>query len=141
MTRWLLLGAAIITEVAATVALTYSQGLTRHLLSAVTVGLYIVSYVCLARCLHADMDISVAYAVWSGVGTAAFAVLGPALFGESLTPLKITAIVLIVGGVTLLHLAGRDTAHQATHEQSTDHRTATPAPIQSSPAPLKGSPS
>jgi small multidrug resistance pump len=105
MTGWLLLGAAIAAEVLATTALTYSDGLTRHTLTIVTAALYVLSYISLARALKAGMEISVAYAVWSGVGTAALAVIGVLLFGESMTPHKIAAIVLIVGGVILLNFS------------------------------------
>lgn len=104
MTGWLLLSAAIATEVLATTTLTLSNGLTRHAFTAITVVLYVVSYACLARALKAGMEIGVAYAAWSGVGTTALAVIGVLLFGETMTPRKIGAIVLIIGGVTLLHL-------------------------------------
>jgi small multidrug resistance pump len=105
MTGWLLLAAAIITEVLATTALTYSDGLTRHTLTLVTAVLYVLSYISLARALKAGMEISVAYAVWSGVGTAALALIGAMLFDEPMSLQKIAAIVLIVGGVTLLNLS------------------------------------
>ena len=104
MTGWILLSAAIAAEVLATTTLALSNGLTRHALTAVTVALYVLSYACLARALKAGMEIGVAYAAWSGVGTTALAVIGVWLFGEAMTLRKICAIVLIIGGVTLLHL-------------------------------------
>jgi len=125
VTGWLLLSAAIVAEVAATTTLTYSNGLTRHALTAVTTVLYVVSYICLARALRADLEISVAYAVWSGVGTAALTIIGVALFGEALNPLKLAAIALIIGGVTLLHVAGNASAAAADSAQAATAGTTT----------------
>jgi small multidrug resistance pump len=127
VTGWLLLAAAIVAEVAATTTLTYSAGLTRHVLTAVTTVLYVVSYICLARALRADLEISVAYAVWSGVGTAALTIIGVALFGEALNPLKLAAIALIIGGVTLLHVAGNASARAADPTQAATAGTTTVA--------------
>lgn len=104
MVGWLWMAGAILTEVVATAGLTYSQGLTRAPVVAVTAALYVASYVCLARALHAGVEISVGYAVWSGVGTAALALIGVVLFGEHLTPGRVAAIGLIVCGVVLLQL-------------------------------------
>jgi len=104
MTGWLLLSAAIAAEVLATTALGYSDGLTRHTLTIVAAVLYVVSYISLARALKAGMEISVAYAVWSGVGTAALAVIGVLVVRRIHDSKKLAAIVLIVGGVTLLNL-------------------------------------
>ncbi|BFU46334.1 DMT family transporter [Krasilnikovia sp. MM14-A1004] len=110
MTAWLLLSAAIVSEVIATATLTASNGLSSRILTLVTAALYIVSYVCFARALKAGIEVGVAYAIWSGVGTAALAIIGAALFGEAMNARKIAAIVLIIGGVTLLHLTGRPEA-------------------------------
>jgi len=46
----------------------------------------------------------VAYAVWSGMGTALVAVIGLWYFQESLTPIKVLALGLIIVGVVMLHL-------------------------------------
>ena len=49
---------------------------------------------------------SVAYAVWSAVGTAAIAVIGMAILGEPVTALKVASLALIIAGVVGLNLAG-----------------------------------
>ena len=54
-----------------------------------------------------SMPVSVAYAVWSGVGTALVAVVGYAFLGESLGWFKAMSLALIVVGVVGLNLAGR----------------------------------
>ena len=51
-----------------------------------------------------DMPVSVAYAVWSGVGTAAVAGIGYAFLGESMTWVKALSLLLIVLGVVGVNL-------------------------------------
>ncbi|MFI6597330.1 DMT family transporter [Nonomuraea sp. NPDC050536] len=103
---WILLAFAIATEILATSALKLSDGLTNLTWTIVTSAGYIASFVLLARALKLQLDMGTAYAVWSGVGTAAIALIGFLFMGESLTPLKIGGILLIIGGVIVLNLAG-----------------------------------
>ncbi|WP_030347954.1 DMT family transporter [Streptomyces sp. NRRL S-1022] len=102
---YLLLAGAIATEVAATTAMKYSAGFSRLGPSLVTALGYVVSFALLARTLR-TVQIGTAYAIWSGVGTAAVAVLGLLLFGEGLNPTKVAGILLIIGGVVVLNLGG-----------------------------------
>ncbi|TDC84925.1 multidrug efflux SMR transporter [Nonomuraea deserti] len=103
---WLLLALAIASEVLATSALKLSNGFTHLGWSAVVAAGYIVSFVLLAQALKLHLEVGTAYAVWSGAGTAAIALIGAAFLGETLTPLKIGGILLIIGGVVVLNLAG-----------------------------------
>jgi small multidrug resistance pump len=50
------------------------------------------------------MEMSVAYAVWSGLGTALVTIIGLLLFGESATALKFTGILLIIAGLIALNI-------------------------------------
>ena len=52
------------------------------------------------------IDISVAYAVWSGLGTALIATVGVLWMKEPLNTLKIASLMLIIIGVIGLHLSG-----------------------------------
>lgn len=65
---------------------------------AYAIAFYMLS---LALC---DMPVGVAYAVWSGVGTAIVAIAGTILFGERLTIVTIAGLALVVAGVILLEL-------------------------------------
>lgn len=103
---WILLAFAIASEVLATTALKLSNGLTHLGWSIVVAAGYLTSFVLLARALKLQLEMGTAYAVWSGAGTAAIALIGAAFMGETLTPLKIGGIVLIIGGVIVLNLAG-----------------------------------
>ncbi|RCG26876.1 QacE family quaternary ammonium compound efflux SMR transporter [Sphaerisporangium album] len=103
---WLLLAAAIASEVLATTALKLSDGFAHKGWAVVVVVGYVTSFALLARALKLQMEIGVAYAVWSGVGTAAIAVIGALFLGEAMNLAKAGGIVLIIAGVVLLNLAG-----------------------------------
>ena len=102
---WVLLGLAIGTEIAATTALKASDGFTRLAPSVVVVVGYVLSFAFLARALR-QLEVGVAYAIWSAVGTAVIAVIGILAFGESANPVKLVWIGLIVVGVVGLQLTG-----------------------------------
>lgn len=99
-----LLVTAIGVEVASTALLPRAQGFTNPGWSALVVAGYAVSIWLLAVVVR-TMPVSVAYAVWSGVGTAVVAGIGYAFLGESMTWLKAVSLGLIVAGVVGLNLA------------------------------------
>jgi small multidrug resistance pump len=101
----LLIG-AIASEVVATASLKLSNGLTRPVPSVVVAVGYLLSFVLLAQALKLQLQVSVAYAIWSGVGTAAITVIGILLLNEPLTAGKALGIALVIGGVVTLNLAG-----------------------------------
>ncbi len=101
----LLLSLAIVTEVAATIALRSSDGFTRLLPSAVVVVGYGISFWLLALVLK-HLSIGVTYAVWSAAGTALIATIGFVAFGEPATAAKLASLGLIIAGVIGLNLAG-----------------------------------
>jgi small multidrug resistance pump len=100
-----LLAIAIAVEVGATISLRYSDGFTKPLPSAIVVAGYAISFYLLALVLR-DISVSTAYAVWSGAGTAAVALIGMALLGEPANAVKLGAIALIIAGVIALNLSG-----------------------------------
>jgi small multidrug resistance pump len=102
---WILLAGAIGSEVAATTALKASDGFSRIGPSIVVVAGYLVSFGLLAAVLR-ELPVGIVYAIWSAVGTVGVALLGIALFGESVEPAKALGIVLVVGGVALLYSSG-----------------------------------
>ncbi len=106
---WILLALAIVTEVMGTIALKTSDGFTNLGSSAMVITAYSASIVLLGLCLK-GIDIGVAYAIWAGAGTALIAVAGLFLFNESMTPLKLVSITLIIVGVIGLNLANGSNA-------------------------------
>ena len=106
MQQWLYLILAIVFEVAGTTAMKFSEGFTKTIPSVVMFVFYILSLVALTYALK-KIDMSMAYAVWAGVGTALITVVGIVFFKEPSSMLKIVSIVLIIAGVVGLHLSGK----------------------------------
>ena len=98
-----LLVVAIAIEVVATALLPKADGFTDPAWSAIVVAGYVVS-IWLLTLVVRDMPVSIAYAVWSGLGTAAITVVGWLLLGESLDVLKVSGIALVIAGVVLLNV-------------------------------------
>ena len=101
MRAWIYLSLAIASEILATSALKASQGMARLLPSAVVMAGYLVSFFLLSLALK-SLPLGLTYAVWSGIGTAATALVGLFVWGESLTAWQWLALSLIVFGVALL---------------------------------------
>jgi small multidrug resistance pump len=105
MLAWIYLSAAIATEVVGTVFLRSTDGFTKPVPSLVVIVSYVLSLWLTALALK-SLEISLAYAVWAGVGTAAIAIIGMAAMGETVNALKLTSIVLVISGVVGLNLSG-----------------------------------
>ena len=102
---YVLLALAIVSEVCATSCLKLTDGYTRVLPTIAVVIGYVVSFVLLGRALT-RIPVSVAYAVWSGAGTAAVAGIGAAAFHETLGWPQWVGITLIIVGVVVLNIHG-----------------------------------
>ncbi|MGW0117263.1 DMT family transporter [Streptomyces sp. NPDC003327] len=100
-----LLAGAIAAEILATTSMKYSDGFSRLWPSLVTAVGYLVAFALLAQALK-TLQVGTAYAIWSGVGTAAVAAIGVLFLGETLGLAKIAGIVLIIAGVAVLNLGG-----------------------------------
>jgi small multidrug resistance pump len=100
-----LLMLAIATEVAATAALPRTESFTNLLWTPMVLLGYAVSIWLLAIVVR-EVPVSVAYAIWSGMGTALIAVVGVMWLGESWDLTKVAALGMIVVGVVVLNLHG-----------------------------------
>ena len=102
---WVYLALAIATEVVGTLALReLAVGFRVGPAAIVTVS-YIASFLLMVPALK-SINVGVSYAIWSAAGTAAVALLGAAIFGDSLNWIAVVGIVLIVAGVCLLTTSG-----------------------------------
>ena len=101
----LFLSIAILSEVAGTIALKYTEGFTRLGPAAAVVAGYGVSFWMLALVLR-ELPIGLTYAVWAAAGTALIAAIGIVAFGEPATTLKLLSLGLIIAGVVGLNMAG-----------------------------------
>jgi small multidrug resistance pump len=103
---WLWLFLAIVLEVTATVCLKLSDGFSRFLPTALMALFYGASFFPMAVALR-RLDVGIAYAVWSAVGTALMTIVGVLVFKEAASLLKLSAIVMIMVGVVCLNVASR----------------------------------
>ncbi len=100
---WLLMAGAIVFEVAGTTCMKLSDGFGELLPSILMVPFYILCFACLTLAIR-KIDVSVAYAVWAGIGTALITMVGVFWFKDPVGVAKIVAIVLIIIGVVGLNL-------------------------------------
>ena len=105
MSSWFMLMMAIVFEVTGTTAMKLSDGFTRPLPSILLILFYFLSLAALTLALK-RIEVSIAYAVWAGMGTVLVAVIGILWFREPVSLLKVGSILLIVTGVVGLHLSG-----------------------------------
>ena len=103
MIFWIYLLIAILTEVVGTTLMKVSQGLTRLIPSVLMFVMYAISFVFMAFALK-KLEVSTAYAIWSGLGTALIAAIGIVWFQESFTIPKVVGTALVIAGVVLLNI-------------------------------------
>ncbi|HEX6881569.1 MAG TPA: multidrug efflux SMR transporter [Terriglobales bacterium] len=122
---WIWLFVAILLEVAATVFMKLSDGFSKLVPTLIMALLYGISFFPLAIALK-KMDVGVAYAVWSAVGTALVTTLGMFLFHEKVSAIKVGGIALIILGVVALNLTerGSSTAPDQTAQLSSSAKDA-----------------
>jgi small multidrug resistance pump len=104
--HWYFLAVAIAFEVAGSTSMKLSQGLSKLGPTVMMFAFYAVAFACNAMALK-RLDLSVTYAIWSGMGTALVAIIGMTWFQEPVTLLRAGSIVLIVLGVVGLALSAR----------------------------------
>jgi len=104
--HWLYLAFAIVSEVAGTTCMKLSTGFSKPWPSVLMWPFYGVSFYFLTLALK-KVDVGVAYAIWSGLGTAFIATIGIIHFREPITLLKSVGTLAIIAGVIMLNLSGR----------------------------------
>jgi small multidrug resistance pump len=103
---WILLGMAVLTEVAATVSLKLSDGFTKLVPATVVVIGYAASFVLLSKILQRGMHIGVVYAVWSALGISLIVIVDALWFGNRLSALQVGGLLFVVAGIAALQLGG-----------------------------------
>jgi multidrug transporter EmrE-like cation transporter len=103
-TALLFLALAIASEVAGTAGLKASEGFGRLGPSLVALLGYALAFYFLSQSLR-YLPLGVAYAIWSGLGTAGSVLLGLLIWKEALGPLHLLGIALVIAGVVVLNVA------------------------------------
>lgn len=104
MQSWLVLSAAIVCEVVATMMMELSQSLTRWRWVPPMLFFYVLALLGLALALK-TLEVGIAYAVWAGAGTLLIAILGVIFFKESMSLMKVLSMLLVIAGIIGLNLA------------------------------------
>ena len=103
MQQWMLLAAAILSEVIATSCLKAAEGFTRLWPSIAVVVGYVLAFYFLSLTLR-TIPVGVAYAIWSGVGVVLIALSGWLFLGQSLDLPALIGLALIVAGVMVINM-------------------------------------
>ena len=98
MNAWIYLFAGIVVEVIGTMSLKLSDGFTKPVYAVLSLSCFAIALFCIARAARI-IDLSVAYAIWSGVGIILITLGSMALFDEKMTLIKALFMGLIIVGV------------------------------------------
>lgn len=100
---WVVLIVAGLFEICWAVGLKFSEGFTKLYPSIFTLITLAISMYLLARASHV-LPIGTAYGVWVGVGALGTAVLGIVLFQESVSPMRLLFLVMLLVSIIGLKL-------------------------------------
>jgi quaternary ammonium compound-resistance protein SugE len=100
---WAYLAAAAVFEIVFALSMKYADGFTRAVPTAITVVGVIggIGFLTLAM---KSLPVSIAYPIWTAVGTLGTVLLGYLLLDEPLTTTKLLSALAIVGGVAGLKM-------------------------------------
>jgi len=101
---WASLGIAGVFEIVWAVGLKYTDGFSKIWPSLFTLLAMGISLYFLAQALK-TIPLGTGYAIWTGIGAAGTAILGIILFAESVQPVRMLCIALIIGGIVGLKLS------------------------------------
>ncbi|PAV01324.1 multidrug transporter subunit MdtJ [Arsenophonus sp. ENCA] len=109
MIYWIFLASAIVTEVIGTLSMKYSS------VSGDMTGLLVMyfmiasSYILLAMAVK-KVALGVAYALWEGIGVIFITAFSVLLFNESLPPMKLIGLALLIVGIALIKSGTKKTS-------------------------------
>lgn len=102
---YLYLGLAVAGEIAGTSFLKYSDGFSRIWPSVGVVFGYILCFYFLSLAFR-SINLSIAYAMWSGIGTVVITLISVFFLKESINFASVLGITLILLGSVILNLFG-----------------------------------
>ena len=104
------LGLAILTEIVATSMLKASEEFTKLVPSVIVLIGYGISFYFMSLSLR-TFPIGITYAVWSGIGIVALAIVGAVFYKEIPDLPAIIGMGLIAAGVIVIHLFSTTVTH------------------------------
>jgi small multidrug resistance pump len=106
MNYYYLLLLAIAFEVCGTTCMKLSDGFSKLIPSIMIFVFYAASFSVFTLALK-RLDVSIAYAIWAGLGTALITVIGIFWFKEPVNALKMISLIVVVAGIVGLNLSER----------------------------------
>ena len=101
---WIFLVAAGLLEVIWAFFMKKSAGFTLPVPSAITLMTMIASFVLLSVSMK-TLPLGTAYTVWTGIGAVGAFLVGIAVLGEAVTPMRLLAAVFILAGIVMMKLS------------------------------------
>jgi quaternary ammonium compound-resistance protein SugE len=103
---WMMLIVAGLLEVCWSIGLKYTNGFTNLMPSILTIIAIVVSMVLLAKSAQ-TIPIGTAYPIWVGIGALGAAIGGVILFRESLNPMRIVFLLMLITSIIGLKMSSR----------------------------------
>nr|WP_263618891.1 SMR family transporter [Ruegeria profundi] len=101
---------AVIAETIGTTSLQASQQFSRFWPSVLVVISYGIAFYLLGLTLK-YMPVGIVYAIWSGLGIFFIAVIGFIVFGQRLDWPAVIGLLMILGGILIIHLFSKTVGH------------------------------
>ena len=101
---WIYLGLAGILEVVWAYYMKKSEGFSLLVPTTIMIVTMLGSFLLLSVAMR-SLPLGTAYAIWTGIGAVGAFVVGIAVLGEPVTPMRVIGAVLIVSGLVVLKLA------------------------------------
>ncbi|MFT0213314.1 quaternary ammonium compound efflux SMR transporter SugE [Pseudomonas sp. F1_0610] len=100
---WFVLIIAGLFEVCWAIGLKYSEGFTRLYPSIFTLVTMAISFYLLSIAMR-SLPVGTAYSIWVGIGAVGAVIVGAVAFNESLNPIRVISVGLIIAGIIGLKL-------------------------------------
>ncbi len=101
---WIILFLAGLFEIGWAIGLKYTEGFTRPLPTVLTAAAMLTSISLLGMAVK-QLPLGTAYAIWTGIGAVGTVIAGIVLFGESVSPIRLLSVLLILCGLIGLKLS------------------------------------
>ena len=101
---WIYLVLAGVFEIVWATAMKQSLGFSRLWPSVITIAAMIVSFALLSAAMR-SLPLGTAYMIWTGIGAVGAFAIGILIFGETISPMRVGAAVLIVSGLVMMKLS------------------------------------
>lgn len=107
---WIYIIMAGLLEIVWVIGLKYSHGFTKIIPSIVTVVVIIISFFLLSKALH-SIPLGTGYAIFTGLGTVGTVVAGVFFWGETINPLKVFFVALMISGIIGIKISSAQPEH------------------------------